>query len=105
MNVCFITHDGQEQNVTVEPGSSLMQAARDNGVDGILGDCGGACACATCRCIVDEAWTDAVGDSNPIEKHMLECVEGPQPNSRLACQIDLSEDLDGLVVRLPESQL
>lgn len=105
MEVCFISHDGREQSVTAEPGSTLMQVAMDNGVDGILGDCGGACACATCHCFVDEAWTEAVGEPNAIEKQMLECAESPQANSRLACQVDLSEHLDGLVVRLPESQM
>ncbi|MCK9469427.1 MAG: 2Fe-2S iron-sulfur cluster-binding protein [Porticoccaceae bacterium] len=102
--VTFIDHAGTEHQVEVEKGTSLMQAAMDNGVDGIVAECGGACSCATCHCYVDEAWVARTGEPSDIEKDMLDCVLDPQPNSRLSCQIIIDDSLDGLVVRLPESQ-
>jgi len=102
--VKFISHDGIESEVHVSSGTSVMHAAVDNGVSGILADCGGACSCATCHCYVDEAWLAKVGEADEVEAQMLEFVMDPQPNSRLSCQIEVSDELDGLVVRLPESQ-
>lgn len=100
----FVTHDGNEQEVEAESGTTVMQAAMDNGIDAILAECGGACSCATCHCYVDEAWTDRMPEADEIEKDMLDCVLEPQDNSRLSCQITVTDDLDGLVIRLPESQ-
>jgi len=102
--VKFISHDGVEQDVHVASGTSVMHAAVDNGVSGILADCGGACSCATCHCYVDDAWLDKVKEADDVESQMLEFVMEPQPNSRLSCQIEVSDELDGLVVRLPERQ-
>lgn len=102
--VKFISHDGVEQDVHVASGTSVMHAAVDNGVSGILADCGGACSCATCHCYVDDAWLDKVKEADDVESQMLEFVMEPQPNSRLSCQIEVSDELDGLVVRLPEKQ-
>jgi 2Fe-2S ferredoxin len=82
-----------------------MHAATDNGVAGILADCGGACSCATCHCYVGEDWTARTGAADEVEAQMLEFVLDPQPNSRLSCQITVSDELDGLVVRLPKSQI
>jgi len=101
----FITHSGDEYEVHVASGSSVMQAALDNGVPGILADCGGACSCATCHCYVDEAWREKVGSPDEVEEQMLDFVMEMQPNSRLSCQIVVEDELDGLVVRLPESQI
>jgi len=101
--VKFITHYGAEHEVSVETGTTLMQAAFDNGIPGILADCGGACSCATCHCFIDEAWQAAAGEPDDMEAQMLDFVTELQPNSRLSCQIDISEEMDGLVVRLPES--
>lgn len=101
----FIQHDGAEQEVHVSPGTSVMHAAIDNAVSGILADCGGACSCATCHCYVDEAWQDKTGEANEVEAQMLDFVMEPQPNSRLSCQIVVSDGLDGLVIRLPEGQI
>ena len=102
--VVFEKADGSSQEVHIESGTSVMQGAVDNMVDGILGDCGGCCSCATCHCYVADEWKDKVGDPDDVEKDMLEFVIEPQPNSRLSCQIVVTDDLDGLVVKLPESQ-
>ena len=102
--ITYIANDGTSTQVEVEIGSSVMQGAIDNSVNGIIAECGGACSCATCHCYVDEAWLDKVGEPNELEKEMLEFVLHPQPNSRLSCQIEITDALDGLVVRLPESQ-
>jgi 2Fe-2S ferredoxin len=103
--VTYIASTGESQVVEVDSGTSLMQAARDNGVAGILGDCGGGCACATCHVIVDDAWAQCVGGPGSMEADMLGGVEELQPTSRLSCQITMSEALDGVVLHLPESQL
>jgi 2Fe-2S ferredoxin len=102
--VTYISHDGNSIDVDVPPGTSVMQAAVDNMIDGIVGECGGSCSCATCHCYVDEKWVARVPPVSGMEKDMLECVLEPRPNSRLGCQIVVTESLDGLVIRLPESQ-
>ncbi len=103
-SIKFINHDGSEADVHVASGTSVMQAAVDNGISGIVADCGGACSCATCHCYIDEAWMKKTGDADETEAQMLEFVMEPRPNSRLSCQIMVDDDLDGLVVRLPASQ-
>lgn len=102
--ITLISHDGQSVAIQAPSGLSLMQAAVNHGVAGIVGECGGAAACATCHCYVDEAWTDKLPKPATNERDMLDCVIDPAPNSRLACQVKLSDALDGLVVRLPASQ-
>ena len=102
--VTYIKHDGSSYEVEVPAGTSVMQAAVDNMIDGIVGECGGSCSCATCHCYVDAAWADKLPKPDGMEKDMLECVLEPRPNSRLSCQIVVNESLNGLVVRLPESQ-
>jgi 2Fe-2S ferredoxin len=102
--VTFISFDGSEQQVHVASGTTLMHAATDNGVPGVLADCGGACSCGTCHCYVDEAWQAKAGAADDVETQMLEFVIDPQPNSRLSCQIVINDELDGLVVHLPKSQ-
>lgn len=102
--VTFIDPAGAEHQVNVEKGTSLMQAAMDNGIDGIVAECGGACSCATCHCYIDESWVAKVGEPSSIEQDMLDCVIDPQPNSRLSCQVIVDDTLDGLVVKLPKSQ-
>ena len=103
--ITFIQHDGAEQTLDVAPGQSVMQAAMSNGVSGIIADCGGSCSCATCHVYVDEAWRDRVPPQSPAEKDMVECALHVQENSRLSCQIKVVDELDGLVVRIPESQI
>lgn len=100
----FISHDGKEREVHVPSGTTVMHAAVDNGVEGILADCGGACSCATCHCYVDDTWQAKTGEPDEVEEQMLDFVMERQPNSRLSCQIVVNDELDGLVVRLPESQ-
>lgn len=103
-SITFIAHDGSTQQVDADTGSSLMQAAVGHGVSGIIGDCGGSCACATCHCYVDDAWMAKIPASDSGEQAMLDCVIALASNSRLACQIKMTDELDGLIVRLPASQ-
>ena len=100
IKVTFAQADGSEQVIEdAEVGRSLMEVARENAVPGILADCGGGCACATCHVYVDEEWRGAVGTPDEIENEMLDMVSDlHQPNSRLSCQIKLRADLDGLRV-------
>ena len=85
-------------------GASVMETAIKNMVPGIDADCGGACACATCHVYVDESWTEKVGKPQPMEESMLDFAYEPKESSRLSCQIPVTDELDGLVVRLPEIQ-
>lgn len=103
-NITFIEHNGAQHAVDAKSGQTLMQAAMDNLVPGILADCGGYCNCATCHCFVDPAWVAALPSPDQPEQDMLACAIDPQSNSRLSCQIVLTDAMDGLVVRLPASQ-
>ena len=103
--VTYIEHNGTQTTVEVASGDSVMQGAVNNGVNGIVGECGGGLACATCVCYVDPAWVARTGEPSEMEKDMLEfSSHGNLPGSRLSCQIHVGAELDGLVVRLPESQ-
>lgn len=102
--VTFITHDGNSTELQVESGTNLMQAAIDNGIEAILAECGGACSCATCHCYIDKTWTSKIPEPDTMEKDMLDCVLEPQESSRLSCQIEVTDALNGLVVHLPDSQ-
>ncbi|MCW1402825.1 2Fe-2S iron-sulfur cluster-binding protein [Novosphingobium sp. MW5] len=82
----------------VEEGLSLMEVAKANGVEGIFGDCGGGCSCATCHVYVAAEWMEKVGQPDDIEMDMLDMAAEPQPNSRLSCQIKLAPELDGIEV-------
>ena len=102
--ITYIEHDGTEHVIDVKTGQSVMEGAVKHNVPGIDADCGGACACATCHVYVDAAWTEKTGTKSAMEESMLDFAEGVEPNSRLSCQIKVSDALDGLVVRMPESQ-
>jgi ferredoxin, 2Fe-2S len=102
--VTFIAFNGTQRTVEVPAGTTLMRAATDNRVDGIDGDCGGNCACATCHIYVDPKWVERTGSRTPGEEEMLNLVAELRDNSRLACQIIVDQSLDGLVVATPESQ-
>ena len=102
--ITYVQHDGSEQSIDVKPGQSVMEGAVKNNVPGIDADCGGACACATCHVYVDETWVDKTGKASAMEESMLDFAENVEPTSRLSCQIKVTDDLDGLIVRLPESQ-
>lgn len=104
VRISFVESDGTEHRVEAERQKSLMQAATQNGVRGILAECGGARVCGTCHCYIDEAWQQATGTPCEDERMLVEFSEHHRPNSRLSCQIQVSEALDGMVVRLPPSQ-
>ena len=103
--VNFVDTDGSSTEVEIPSGWSVMEGAVQNGIDKIVAECGGGCACATCHVFVDEAWMDKAGECSDIESDMLECTAVERrPNSRLSCQIKLTDTMDGIVIHLPESQ-
>ena len=102
--VTYIEHHGSEHVIELKTGMSVMEGAVKNGVPGIDADCGGACACATCHVYVEDGWLEKTGAKTAMETSMLDFAENVQANSRLSCQIKITDDLDGLVVRMPESQ-
>ena len=102
--ITYIEHDGTEHTVDVKTGLSVMEGAIKNNIPGIDADCGGACACATCHVYVDDAWASKTGEKSAMEESMLDFAENVEPSSRLSCQIKVTEDLEGLIVRMPESQ-
>lgn len=104
LKVTFVQADGSEQQVSVPSGQSVMEAAQNNGINGILADCGGNCSCGTCRVFVAAEWRHKTGEPAELEQDMLEMHAEGISGGRLACQITMTEELDGLVVRLPESQ-
>lgn len=103
-HITYIEHDGTEHTIDVKPGLSVMEGAVKNNIPGIDADCGGACACATCHVYVNEAWREKVGPPTPMEEDMLDFGYEVRENSRLSCQIRVTEELDGLVVTTPERQ-
>ncbi|HRJ69538.1 MAG TPA: 2Fe-2S iron-sulfur cluster-binding protein [Beijerinckiaceae bacterium] len=102
--ITFVAADGTRRTVEAENGSTVMEAAIKNGVPGIEAECGGACACATCHVYVDAEWTAVTGKPEPTEEDMLDFAFDIRPNSRLSCQIKVSDKLDGLVVQTPTKQ-
>ena len=102
--ITYIEFNGTEHVVDVKTGLSVMEGAVKNNIPGIDADCGGACACATCHVYVDEAWREATGKPSAMEESMLDFADNVEPNSRLSCQIQVSDALEGLIVRMPESQ-
>jgi len=103
--ITYVEASGESTTLTLQEGWSLMQAAITNGIEGIVGECGGSCACATCHCYVDEARLAELPPPSENELGMLENVAAERrPSSRLACQIKATAALDGLVVHLPETQ-
>jgi 2Fe-2S ferredoxin len=104
-DITFIHFDGTPEGFEAPEGVSLMQAATGYGIDGIVAECGGSALCATCHVIVDEAWAARLPAPSANELDMLDCTASErQPTSRLSCQIRLTAELQGLVVRLPERQ-
>ncbi len=102
--ITFVDHSGESRSVDAENGSTVMEAAIRNAIPGIEAECGGACACATCHVYVDDAWREIVGSPTPMEEDMLDFGYDVKPNSRLSCQIKITDALDGLVVMTPERQ-
>ena len=102
--ITYIDAAGVARTVDGDIGSTVMETAIKNGVPGIEAECGGACACSTCHVYVDEAWREKTGEPSPMEEDMLDFAFEVKPNSRLSCQIKVTEALDGLVVTTPERQ-
>ena len=102
--ITYKLHTGEQHVVDAENGSTVMEGAIRNAVPGIEAECGGACACATCHLYVDEEWISVVGTAEPMEEDMLDFAYDVRPTSRLSCQIRVSDELDGLVVTIPERQ-
>jgi len=102
--ITYIEHNGKEHVIEVASGMTVMEGAVKHNVPGIDADCGGACACATCHVYVDPEWAAKTGESSGMEQSMLDFANDVEPTSRLSCQIKVTAELDGLVVRLPSSQ-
>ena len=104
VKINFIDHTGETRSVEAETGSTVMEAAIRNAVPGILAECGGACACATCHVYVDDAWVEKTGKASAMEEDMLDFAFEVKPTSRLSCQIKVTADLEGLVIVTPGKQ-
>jgi ferredoxin, 2Fe-2S len=102
--ITFVQPDGTSQTVSVDAGMTAMEAAKKNLIGGVDAECGGACACATCHVYVDAAWRDKVGKPTEMEEDMLDFAFDVRPESRLACQIRVKDELDGLVLNVPAKQ-
>jgi 2Fe-2S ferredoxin len=102
--ITFIQPDGSSQTVTADNGMTVMEAAKKNLIAGIEAECGGACACATCHVYVDDAWRAKVGKPAAMEEDMLDFAFDVREESRLCCQIKITDSVDGLVVRVPAKQ-
>ena len=102
--ITYIEHDGTTHTVEAELGSTVMESALKASVTGIVAECGGSCTCATCMVYVDEAWIEKVGKRTDEEEDQLDFAFDVRPNSRLSCQIKVTEELDGLVVHTPAYQ-
>jgi 2Fe-2S ferredoxin len=102
--IVFIEPGGARREVNAPLGITLMEAARQHGVQGVVAQCGGACACATCHVYIDPAWLAKLEPREDMEEGMLEIAWEPRGNSRLSCQIHITADLDGLEVTVPQRQ-
>ncbi len=102
--IIYQTRDGSRHEVEVENGYSVMEGAINNNIDGIVAECGGACACATCHGYIDEAWIEKLAPMDDMEDSMLDAAFERKTNSRLTCQIEVSDELDGLVVHVGENE-
>ena len=102
--ITYIAHDGTKYEVEAKVGATVMETAVRNGVPGIEAECGGSCSCATCHVYVDEAWAEKTGEPEAMEEDMLDFAQDANETSRLSCQIKVTDELDGLVVRIPEFQ-
>ena len=102
--ITYIEHNGKSHTVEVPNELSVMEGAVQNSIPGIDADCGGSCACATCHVYVDEKWFDKLSKKDSAEQDMLDMAFEPSKFSRLACQITVTEELNGLVVKMPSKQ-
>ena len=104
VKITLVDSSGKARVIEAEPGATVMETAIKHGVPGIEAECGGACACATCHVYVAEDWLSKTGSQSAMEESMLDFAENVEPNSRLSCQIKVTDEIDGLVVRMPQSQ-
>ena len=102
--ITYIEHSGKSHSVDVPKELSVMEGAVQNNIPGIDADCGGACACATCHVYVDKEWFDKIPKKKKPEQDMIDMSFKPNESSRLSCQIIVNDQLDGLVVKMPEKQ-
>ncbi len=102
--VIYIERDGSRKEVEADPGYTVMEVAVNIGVDGIVAECGGACACATCHAYVDQSWADKLPPMDDMEDSMLDAAYERRETSRLTCQIEITDDLDGLVIEVADNE-
>jgi 2Fe-2S ferredoxin len=102
--IIYVTNDGTRHEVEVENGYSIMEGAINNDIDGIVAECGGACACATCHGYVDPAWVDKIPAMDDMEDSMLDAAYERKDNSRLTCQIEVNDSLDGMVIHVGDNE-
>ncbi len=102
--VTYITPDGVHHDVAVANGYSVMEGAINNNIEGIVAECGGACACATCHSYIDDAWLAKLPEMDDMEDSMLDAAYERKDNSRLTCQIEMNDSLDGLVVHVADNE-
>jgi len=104
VNLIFRSIDGSEQKVEAQPGESVMEVAKRHDIEEIVAECGGGCACATCHVFFEAEGFAVVGPPSDIESSMLDFAADPHENSRLSCQIQVEDHLDGVLILLPETQ-
>ncbi len=102
--IIFVDSKGEKRPVDAAVGATVMEAAIKNGIPGIVAECGGACACATCHVYVDDAWAAKTGEPSHMEEDMLDFAFDVKPTSRLSCQIKLTDAMDGLTIHTPARQ-
>ena len=102
--ITYIEHEGKSHTIDVANGLSVMEGAVQNNIPGIDADCGGSCACATCHVYVDEKWFIKLPKKDSAEEDMLDMAFEPKKFSRLSCQLTVTNELDGLVVKMPSKQ-
>ncbi|MGD9601347.1 MAG: 2Fe-2S iron-sulfur cluster-binding protein [Gammaproteobacteria bacterium] len=101
--ITFIDLDGEQHTCDIASGLSVMEGAVANGVPGILAICGGSCACSTCHAYIDDAWVQVVGAPNEIEDATLDLANERRPQSRLTCQVTVTPEMEGLIVRVAKN--
>jgi 2Fe-2S ferredoxin len=102
--ITYIEYNGVEHPIDVESGLSLMRGAVENGIPGIMADCGGTCSCGTCKVFVDPQWRELTGAASDMEEAILDASDENLPGRRLSCQINVTDELHGLIVRMPLKQ-
>ncbi|MEC7859656.1 MAG: 2Fe-2S iron-sulfur cluster-binding protein [Pseudomonadota bacterium] len=102
--IIYITQEKSKHEIDVDNGYTVMEGAVNNDIDGIPAECGGACACATCHAYIDPSWLDKIPEMDDMEDSMLDAAFERKDNSRLTCQIEVSDELDGLIVKIAENE-